>query len=126
MLSPTIMIIDDDKPIRNLLEIVLQRAGYMTLIASDGLEGMSMILEHHPSLIITDDDMPLMRGRDLCCNLKNDPDLRAIPVVIHSTHIKSQFVKREEYACADALLPKPSIPREIIDTVRSLVGVSVD
>jgi len=123
VLSPTIMIVDDEASIQNLLQIVLQRAGYETLVAGDGLEGWMMIIRHHPSLIILDDDMPLMPGRDLCWNIKNDPALRQIPVIMHSTHIRGRFnPDREDYPCADALLPKPSVPREILDKVRGLLG----
>ena len=118
MLAQTIVIVDDEPTIRDLLEIVLQRAGYATFAATDGLEGLTMILKYRPSLVILDDDMPLMRGRDLCRNLKNDPQLRAIPIIMHSSHIHSETGFYEDYACADALMPKPSVPRAILDKVK--------
>lgn len=123
---PKIIIVDDEQNIQNLLEAVLQRAGYQTLIASDGLEGMTMILKHRPNLIIMDDDMPLLRGRDLCRNLKNDPTLRHIPVIMHSSHVHSAYSTHQEYACADALLPKPCVPRDILSKVRGLLDDHVN
>jgi CheY-like chemotaxis protein len=125
MQLPKIVIVDDEQNIQNLLEAVLQRAGYQTLTASDGLEGMTMILKHRPNLIIMDDDMPLIQGRDLCRNLKNDPALRHIPVIMHSSHVRA-YATDQEYACADALLPKPSVPRDILSKVRGLLDDQIN
>ncbi len=119
---PTIIIIDDEKLMQELLQVVLQRAGYQTLVASDALEGLKIIRQRRPHLIILDDNMPHMRGAELCRTLKSDPALRQIPVIMHTSQIRSRDSKTRDYGCADALLPKPSIPREILDQVRDVLS----
>lgn len=120
----TVLIVDDEIGFQCLLELVLQRAGYRTLVASDGAEALELIRQHHPHLIITDDDMPRMQGSELCRQLKGDPALRHIPAIIHSASLKMQRPAYRESSRADAFLSKPSLPREILERVRGLITQS--
>lgn len=118
----TVLIVDDEIGFQCLLELVLQRAGYHTLVAGDGAEALEMIRNNHPHLIITDDDMPKMQGSELCRRLKGDPTLRHIPAIIHSASLKMHRPSYRESSRADAFLSKPSLPREILERVRGLIS----
>lgn len=121
----TVLIVDDESGFQNLLELVLQRAGYQTLVAGDGLEGLEMIRKYRPHLVILDDDMPRLRGSELCRRLKADPLMRHIPTIMHSASLKMQKPSFRDSIRADAYLPKPSLPREIVDQVRGLLAARV-
>lgn len=119
----TVLIVDDEAGFQTLLELVLQRAGYKTLVAGDGIEGLELARSHQPHLIILDEDMPRMRGSELCRHLKNDSATRYIPTIMHSASLKLCAPSYRDSIGADAFLPKPSLPREILDQVRGLLSV---
>jgi CheY-like chemotaxis protein len=114
----TVLIVDDEQSFCYLLEVILQRAGYRTLVAEDGKEGLALIREHHPNVVILDENMPIMRGSEVYQHMKADPTTQHIPVIIHSSAVNLRKSDLMEYARADAFLPKPSLPREVVDKVR--------
>jgi len=80
----TVLIVDDDAPIRELLRHELAADGYKVIEAADGMEGVNKAKESSPDLIILDVMMPQMNGFDAAAVLKNDPLTMHIPIVILS------------------------------------------
>ena len=78
----TILIIDDQPFFVNLQQNVLQKQGYRVLSATNGPDGLALAKEHRPDLILLDIAMPEMDGFAVCEQLKQDRELRRIPVVI--------------------------------------------
>ncbi len=79
----TILIIDDEEPIRELLKLTLQSAGFGTVLeASRGEEGLELAVRHHPDLILLDLMLPGLDGLSVCRRLKTSPDTRQIPIVM--------------------------------------------
>jgi len=64
--SRTVLVIDDEEPIRRVVELKLRNAGYNVLTAEDGERGLRLIREHNPEVVISDVRMPRMGGKDLC------------------------------------------------------------
>lgn len=64
--SKTVLVVDDDNHIRRVVELKLKNAGYNVLLAKDGEEGIKMIKEKRPGVVVTDVVMPKMSGRELC------------------------------------------------------------
>lgn len=116
----TILIIDDEHSFTYLLEVILQRAGYRTLVASDGREGLDLIRHVLPDLVILDENMPGMQGSEVYRLVKNDPKTQHIPVIVHSSSVNLRKADLMDYLRADAFLPKPSLPREVLNKVRTL------
>lgn len=109
----TILIVDDEPSFLQIMEIILQRAGYKTLTADDGVEALKMLQTHCPDAIILDDMMPNMNGGDVCMKIKATPSLAAIPVIMCSAGAKilnQTYVKR---IGADGILVKPCLPDEV-------------
>ena len=77
----TILIVDDDKSILQLLKMRLSKAGYKVLTAEDGIAAGRHVLKARPDLIIADVGMPHMDGYELVAALKADSATREIPVV---------------------------------------------
>lgn len=80
----TLLVIDDDPLIRNHLALTLQQEGYKVLEAADGDEGLRLAREHRPAAITLDVMMPHKDGWITLSELKSDPELRTIPVIMIS------------------------------------------
>jgi CheY-like chemotaxis protein len=80
-MAKSILIVDDDQSLRELLRLHLSSAGYEVRTASDGIEAGYAVLKSPPDLIITDVNMPHMDGYEFVEALKSDKSLPAIPVI---------------------------------------------
>jgi CheY-like chemotaxis protein len=78
----TILVVDDEPHVVTYLEMLLQDQGYATLAAADGREGLEKVRAHRPDLICLDITMPEESGVRMYRNLKEDPDLARIPVIV--------------------------------------------
>lgn len=77
----TILIIDDDESLRELLRLHLTSAGYEVRVAEDAIDAGHLVLKQAPDLIITDVNLPHMDGFEFVAALKSDPTLPYIPVI---------------------------------------------
>lgn len=84
MASQKILIVDDSKVIRMQIQEMLPKGNFEILEAKDGVEGMEMIQESRPHLILLDFFMPRMNGWEVVQKLKADPALISLPVVMMS------------------------------------------
>jgi len=89
---PTVLVIDDDATVRELLKETLVNGGYRTLLAASGEEGINKAIEREPDLIILDLMMPGMNGFDVMTNLRRNPSVADIPVLIFT----AKDLSREE------------------------------
>jgi PAS domain S-box-containing protein len=80
----TILVIDDDPMVHNLLKKKTDKLGYQMITATNGQEGLKLAHEYHPSAILLDIVMPEMDGWDVLSALKNDHELTTIPVIMLS------------------------------------------
>ena len=103
MKAPLVLIVDDERPIRDLLEALLRDAGYATTTAVHGADALALVAESLPDLVIADLMMPVLGGAELCRRLKAEPATRAIPVVLMSAVPPN----RSRPIGEDAFLPKP-------------------
>jgi len=82
----TILIVDDDQSIRELLSLHLSAAGYEVHVAADAISAGYMVLRSPPDLIISDIKMPHMDGFEFIAALKADPTLPKIPVIFLTSY----------------------------------------
>jgi len=85
-MAATILIIDDDESIRELLRLHLSAAGYEVQVAEDAISAGYSVLRSPPDLIISDINMPHMDGFEFIAALKADPALPRIPVIFLTSH----------------------------------------
>jgi CheY-like chemotaxis protein len=78
----TILIIDDQPFFINMQQAMLKQQGYQVLSSTSGPEGLKLAKKHKPDLILLDIEMPGMDGFAVCDQLKQDQELREIPVII--------------------------------------------
>jgi len=117
-----ILIVDDNEQNRKLARDVLQFAGFRTLEAAGGIEGLSLAVEHRPDLILMDIRMPDMNGTETVRMLREDERTAAIRVVaLTSSTMKGD---RERFLADgfDGYLEKPIRVREFPEQVRSYLA----
>jgi two-component system cell cycle response regulator DivK len=118
MAHELILVVDDNEQNRRLAREVLEFAGFRTLEAAGGVEGLSLAAEHRPDLILMDIRMPDMRGTEALRKLREDEGTAAIRVVaLTSSTMKGD---RERFLADgfDGYLEKPIRVREFPDQVR--------
>src|ERR1700741_1905446 len=93
-MSKTILVVDDDKLIREGMVALLKSAGQTVLEAADGKEGLAVALEQHPDLIVTDVRMPNMDGLQMIEAVREDTWGKKVPVVILTNDDSNQSVNQ--------------------------------
>jgi CheY-like chemotaxis protein len=112
---------EDDEDIRMLVTRSLRRAGHEVIEAADGREGLAAVREHLPDAVITDVDMPYMTGLQLCREIRRDPELKHIPVVVVSGSLDSGDAHALE-AGATAVVPKPFAARALLHQLAEVLA----
>lgn len=80
--QPHILVVDDEPPIREILKFQLENAGFTVSCAEDGEEGLQMVNENPPDLVLLDLMIPHMDGYEVCRQIKSTYETRHIPVII--------------------------------------------
>jgi CheY-like chemotaxis protein len=117
--TKTILIVDDEAPIRQLLREQLEAEGYIVREAKDGMDALTKVRKKIPDLIILDLIMPQISGLDVAAILKNHPETREIPIIILS------IVGAEERGyClgADKYLAKPIDTEALLKEIEVLIS----
>lgn len=116
-----ILLADDEPYITSVLAAKLQQRGDQVAVAGNGDEALTLALEDPPTLIITDYQMPLLSGYEMCVKLKQDPRTATIPVVMLTA--RGHHLTPEQLALTNirALIAKPFSAREVLARVDELM-----
>jgi two-component system response regulator MprA len=116
-----ILVADDEPDLTSAVSYSLSHQGYKVLVASEGLEALSLARREQPDLIILDILMPGLNGLEVCRRLRRDPSMAALPVLFLTVRsdIEDQLAGWEE-GCDDYLV-KPFDMRELQARVRALL-----
>ena len=119
--KPKILIVEDEKDIRDLVELNLKKAGFETRTARDGQEAFRRVQESHPDLIVLDLMLPEMDGKEFAKLVKARDDTKSIPIVMLTA--KSDEVDRIVgfELGADDYIPKPFSPRELVLRIQAVL-----
>ena len=117
-----ILVVDDDPGILSLFTLILRRAGHEVWNASSGQEGLLVVRQKRPDLVLLDVLLPDLDGRDLCKQIKDDPQLPGVFVVLISGGATnpSQKVAGLESGADDYII-KPISPDELLVRVRMML-----
>jgi CheY-like chemotaxis protein len=113
----TILLVDDEYSIVEVLAHLLGEEGYTVVTAANGQEALDRVSETTPDLVITDQMMPLMSGVDLFRALMKIPSLRRVPVILITS---APLRAARELRWAD-LIPKPFDLDELLRAVRRVL-----
>jgi len=115
LMSGTILVLEDEEIMRDLLRIHLTNAGYEVLVAEDAVVAGHLLMKERPNLILTDIEMPFMDGLEFVRALKSDAAVSAIPVIFLSS--RSDFEDRCKELGAVAFFKKPVLAHSLLAAV---------
>ncbi len=119
----SIVVLDDRAADRELLGVLLGRAGYSVHEASTGEEALELARAERPDLVITDILMPGMNGYEFVRRLRSQPDTDAIPVIFCTANYVEGEVRRLAAACGVSnFIAKPSDLATVVDMVGEVLG----
>jgi CheY-like chemotaxis protein len=119
--GPTrVLLAEDDRALRRFLEVVLERAGYQVVSASDGLEAMKLALSTPIDVVVTDAVMPNLSGPEFCRFLRNTNTLSHLPVILLSALERKDTNQNVEQA--DAFLSKPVSGESLIECIEDVLA----
>jgi two-component system, cell cycle response regulator len=116
--KPKILLVDDTRLVLELEKSFLKLSHVEVLTAINGVEALEMIRKDPPDLIFMDMNMPLMDGITCCTQLKADPFLCSIPVIMLTTAGREGDRERASLAGCDDFLTKPIDRREFLEKAR--------
>jgi CheY-like chemotaxis protein len=125
MRNPAILVIDDDRVIRDTATELLQMDGHMVLVASTGEDGLAMVRVVLPDLILVDSDMPVMSGLEVVHRIKADAEAQRIPLVALTSGPDEDASELSGAGCI-AFIPKPFEPVSFLRLVADLLDVTVE
>jgi PleD family two-component response regulator len=120
--SVSILVVEDDPVIQKILALALNRAGFVSTIASNGLEALSQVKEAAPDLIISDVMMPEMDGFAMLKELRSNPKTSFIPVIMLTSRDSCEDIIDGMNMGADDYLPKPFDPDILIARVSAKIS----
>jgi two-component system cell cycle response regulator DivK len=117
----TILIVEDNEKNMKLARDILRAKGYATLEAVNGLDGVTLALQHKPDLVLMDIQLPDINGIEAFERIRANADTAAIPVVAFTASVTVNDRSRIGDAGFDGFLSKPINLKEFVETVRRMV-----
>jgi DNA-binding response OmpR family regulator len=115
----TILLVDDDQQVRELFGLVLRRNGYGVIEADSGVTGLELARQYLPDLIVSDVDMPGGNGASLLRNIRVDPELKSLQVVLMTGRPDLLAPRKGMEDGADDFLVKPVSLQEFLNCVKA-------
>lgn len=122
-MAKKILCIEDEQEMIDLMRLILSRRGFEVLGASGGVEGLKMVRENHPDLVLLDLMMPDMDGWEVYQQMKADETTRNIPVIVVTA--KAQNIDKVlglHIAKVDDYIAKPFGPQDLLDSVEKVLN----
>ncbi len=116
-----IMVVDDDKEVREIISFVLSRNGFEVLVASNGQQLQHLLLKRLPDLVILDVMMPGEDGYRLCRQLRHDPLTQHVPIMIMTAHAEDIYQRISIDVGAAQHITKPFHPLVLAEKVKALL-----
>lgn len=109
----SILVVDDEVTIRELLVDLLAGEGYMVASANNGFQALASLRESPPDLVLMDIMMPELDGREVLRQMRDEADLKHIPVIVMS----AAFAKDQDGSLATAFMAKPFDLNALLRTI---------
>jgi len=117
----TILLVDDDSDIIEIVSYNLKKEGYNVVIASNGIEGVERAKKHLPQLIVLDVMMPEMDGIEACENIRSIPELENVLITFLTARGEDYSQLAGYDAGADDFITKPIKPRVLVSKINALL-----
>jgi DNA-binding response OmpR family regulator len=117
----TILLVEDDPSVRELIKVLLEVEGYEIVEAADGQEALRRAADVRPSLMILDLMMPDVDGETVIAELKAKPTLASVPVIVVTGNYEA-LDRCKDLVGDENVFPKPFEPTRLLDRIGVLVG----
>lgn len=121
-MSKTILIIDDSSMVRLVVKKAANKGGYEVLEASNGQEGLDILLKNHIDLILSDINMPVMDGLEMVKRIKENDSLKYIPIVMLTTERSNELKQKGKDLGVKAWMVKPFNESTFLKAMMKLIG----
>ena len=121
MANETVLIVEDEQDILNLISFNLRKVGYKTRKASSGEEGLSDMIEEQPDLVILDLMLPGIDGFEVCRKMKGNEQLSNIPIIMLTAKTEDADIVSGLESGADDYITKPFSPGVVVARVRTVL-----
>ena len=119
--GPTVLIVDDDEKLREYVRVNLEMAGYTVREAGSAEEGLAVLAETTPDLVLLDVMMPEVDGWDMLQRVQERHGIGSIPVIMFSGKVDEQGAEEAATRGAQGFIGKPFNPQELIDQTKQLL-----
>ena len=116
-----VLVVDDSNSIRDMVSFTLKSAGYETVEAKDGIDGLNKAKTGTFDLVISDVNMPNMDGIALCQELRTLPNFKFTPILMLTTESSGDMKMKGKSAGATGWLVKPFNPEKLLATIKRVV-----
>jgi chemotaxis protein histidine kinase CheA/ActR/RegA family two-component response regulator len=120
--KPKVLVIDDSISIRKYVQRFLDRAGYEVEVASDGMEALNILSKTKFDAVITDLEMPIMHGYDMISEMKRNPALMNIPIIVLTSRAGEKHQQKAIDMGAQDYLVKPFEEEEMLGTLKKILS----
>lgn len=117
----TILVVDDEQDLLDLIEYNLKKEGFDVLKAEDGEEGIEVAREHKPSLVLLDIMMPKMDGLEVVEVMRNDDDLKRIPIIFLTARGDEKTEVEGLDKGGDDYITKPISTTKLISRIKAVL-----
>ena len=117
-----VLVVDDEINIVRLIQVNLERHGYQVETANNGVQALAKIRDSRPDLLVSDVMMPEMDGFELLANVRRDPALMDLPVIMLTAKAQDRDVMEGYKTGADMYLTKPFNPAELITFAKRILS----
>jgi len=121
MSTRTLLVIEDQKDLADLVRRCLEQEGFDVIVAMDGISGLRIAKEHRPDLVVLDINMPGLDGLQVCRQLRSEPRHADLPILILSARAGAADRVLGLELGADDYLVKPFVPRELVARVNAIL-----
>ena len=121
-MAKTVLIVEDNELNMKLFHDLLEAHGYQTIQTRNGIEALDLARTHRPNLILMDIQLPEVSGLEVTKWLKEDDELRAIPVIAVTAFAMKGDEERIRQGGCEAYISKPISVMHFLDTVRKHLG----
>ena len=121
MSKKTILVVDDEQDLLDLIEYNLKKEGYSVIKAENGLEGIKAAREHKPNLVLLDIMMPKMDGIETCEQLRADPELKNIPIIFLTARSDEKTEIEGLDKGADDFITKPISTTKLLSRINAVL-----
>jgi two-component system cell cycle response regulator DivK len=120
-MTKRILVVEDQEDNRQIIRDLLTSAGYELVEAVDGEEGVRLAESERPDLILMDIQLPVLDGHEATRRIKQNPELRHIPIIVVTSYALSGDDRKAMAAGSDGYMAKPFSPRQLLATIRKFL-----